>query len=118
MSRAGIVRGPWKHAHSAILEAASAGKLLIHRPSEIMKADAKVTAWVTQWKLVGGDEETPKHRNTSGYAGPPKRVLRVGDRVELGFDGGPAKSRDEAPTDLTITPGVYVEPKEPYKTTR
>ncbi len=118
MSRAAVTRGPWKHAHSAILEAAAPGKLLINVPIEIVKADAKVTGWVNQWRLVSGDEESPKHRNTGVYAGPPKWVLRVGDRIQVGFDGGPAKSRDEAATGLTISAGEFAEPKEPYRTTR
>src|SRR5262249_26692107 len=98
--------GNWKHRQKALLEAKAAGKLTIQARIEVVAANAKITAWVgtfdhsrlTEKPAKGAKDKRLGAGGTHGwdFAGPPKWVMRVGDRVKLTFAGGPAKTQDEA----------------------
>lgn len=106
-------RPPFTHHHDVVLEAVKPGKLSLRVPVEVVKADAKVTAWVGTWHQTRGPTRAEEHVRGE-YAGPPAWVLRVGDRLRLPFENGTTNDKDAPAPALTIPAGAYVEPKEPY----
>jgi hypothetical protein len=97
------------------LEAVAAGKLSVDRtPVEIVPADQKVTAWVGEWR---SQHSGGKGLGSFEWAGPPRWVMRVGDRLPLTFYKT-SRMKLETPPPVTIPAAAYVEPSEPFRTRR
>ena len=109
--------GDFRHRQLVILEAAAPGKLHLRIPVEVAPADTKLTGWVETWYQTRTTQLESGGRGAirgNEFAGPPLWSMRVGDRLALEFENGPAKDSTAAPLPLVLPIGEYVEPKEPY----
>jgi hypothetical protein len=104
----------FRHRQTVILEAVKPGRLRLRVPVEVLPSDARLTAWVGEWYQTRSDQGTGRLVRGSEFAGPPQWTMRVGDRLKLEFENGPARTRNDPPPPLTVPVEKYAEPKEPF----